>query len=187
MSPRGQKISPAVEPGFFLALRSLVQWQLSRYGFVKSVNVDRAGPGDNRKPQNLVCAGALTAPSGYLAGVGQASAGRREMWLDRRRRPRQTASMTASLIDLNVDCRVWARRVSTRITVAESPTKQKYPAAPVSDLRLRPGSGAGGQARAMVRTTDPGPVRTPVRPRSWQLRVGSRGPDWTGWQAQGRR
>ena len=76
----GQKISPAIEPGFFLALRSLVQWQLSRYGFVKSVNVDRAGPGDNRKPQNLVCVGAGTAPSRFLAGAGQASAGRREMW-----------------------------------------------------------------------------------------------------------
>ena len=60
----GQEISPAIKPGFFLALRSLVQWQFSHYGFVKPVNVARTGPGDNSKPQNLVSANSQTAPSG---------------------------------------------------------------------------------------------------------------------------
>ena len=88
MSRRGQKISPAIEPGFFLALRSLVQWQISRYGFVKPVNVARAGPGDNSKPQNLVSANSQTAPSGGLAGAGQASVG---CWEGRRSRAREAA------------------------------------------------------------------------------------------------
>ena len=76
-APQGSRICPAIEPGFFLALRSLVQSQFSRCGLVKSVKVDRAGPGDNRKPQNLVSTNDQTAPSRFLAGVGQASAGRR--------------------------------------------------------------------------------------------------------------
>ena len=88
MSRRGQEVSPAIEPGFFLALRSLVQLNISRCGLEKSVKVDRAAPGDNRKPQNLVCVGAGTALSGFLAEAGQASAGRREMWRDRRRKLR---------------------------------------------------------------------------------------------------